>query len=82
MKTRDGPFPFSLHRIQVQQISKLLREVAYNEVGTQQVLGVEELPINLQHWLTLPLYVWRARGGRPLEHSRPVIFVAAIDRLR
>ncbi|HET8671424.1 MAG TPA: hypothetical protein VFM05_12595, partial [Candidatus Saccharimonadales bacterium] len=49
------------------QIRNLLRQSGYTESRIRQLLGVEALPLHRQRRSALSRYLWRARGGSPLN---------------
>jgi SAM-dependent methyltransferase len=53
--------------VTVRRIRGVLDRVGYTEPRILELLDITELPMSRQRWQTLPLYVWRARGGSPLN---------------
>lgn len=64
----DPAFPLSLTvQDKVCRIREILDRAGYTESNIRQLLDVTDIPVFRHRRQSLPLYLWRTRGGSPLE---------------
>src|SRR5262245_28282770 len=68
VKAKKVDFPLFLTSTDtIHRIREVLDRAGYTEPHIRQLLDVAEIPLFRHRRQSLPLYLWRTRGGSPLD---------------